>query len=101
MTTARASFQTPRPLGDLARDAQYQQDVNYYMGKGASNLLIWFVVLALIFWAVLYFFKPKVVQKVGLDGRPTGVSDVGKSLLGGLLIALLIVLIIWLFRACK
>ena len=90
-----------RTVADFQQRLTADQDVNYHMGRGASNLLLWFVVLTLIFWALLYFFNPKLVQKNGVDGRPTGQQDVAKSLLGGLLIALFLILLIWLFRSCK
>jgi hypothetical protein len=102
---------TRRPLTQLAptaapvvhvevehKDASDRQKTSSSIG---ANLLLWFVIIGLIAWFLLYALKPKIVQKVGLDGQPTGEADVGKSLLGALLIALVVVLIIWLLRASK
>lgn len=66
-----------------------------------TSLLLWFVVVSLVAWFLFYAFKPTVVQKVGVDGRPTGEVDIGKSLLGGLLVGLIVTLVIWLLRSCK
>lgn len=99
--TARAQFQAPRPLTDLARDTRdpVVVDGNYQLGRGMNNLIIWLVVLTLIFWGLFYWFKPAIVQSRGIDGRLTGTANVGRSLLAGFLIALLITLLIWVFRS--
>lgn len=87
-----------QPLSTLAPAPTYSSGV---MGGGASNLLLWFVIISLLAWFLLYAFKPTVVQRVGPAGRPTGEADPGKALLGGLLIGLVIVLILWLLRAAR
>jgi hypothetical protein len=99
---------TRRPLTQLAPTAApvvhvevERHDAPKPSSAIAANLLLWFVIIGLIAWFLLYALKPKIVQKVGLDGQPTGEADVGKSLLGALLIALVVVLLIWLLRASK
>lgn len=93
---------TRRPVSQLAPTTNPTMN-----GEGsdksstAAHLLLWFVIIGLISWFLLYALKPTVVQKVGPNGKATGEPDVGKSLLGALLIALVIVLIIWLIRASK
>ncbi len=101
--TARATARIPvediRPVPTRGGRASF--DYEKITGAGAGNLILWFVVIGLIAWCLLYALKPTVVQKVGLDGLPTGDADTGKTLLGALLIALIITLIIWLLRSCR
>jgi hypothetical protein len=95
---ARSQLESLRPSQSM-RDAEDSlKDV--VQGKSASSLLLWFVIITLIAWAILYFWNPQMVRKT-VNGVPTQDADVGKSLLGAVLIGLVIVLIIWLVRACK
>jgi hypothetical protein len=101
MATARNSIRAQSSLSDLARsrDQSLQNDTRQYFGRPVHSLVLCFVVLTLIFWGLLYWTRPVLVQNTGLNGRPDGTPSLGKSLLGGFLIALLITLVIWLFKS--
>ena len=88
----------PQPISSLAPHPATAG--SSYMSGGASNLLLWFVIIVLIAWFLMYFLKwPTFVQKVNAQGQPTGVADAGRSLLAAVILALIIILIIWLFRS--
>lgn len=70
-------------------------------GKGGSwflNLVIWFIIIAVIIWFILVSTKPTWVQKYDENGVATGEVDQGKALLWAVIIALIVVVIIWLVR---
>lgn len=87
-----------RPLGSLSPSPVYQREevtYDFFRSKGFGFYLFWFVVIALILWAVFYFGKFGFVQKTDASGAKTGVADGSKSLLWAVVISLVIVLIIW------
>lgn len=90
----------PQPISSLA---PYPAAASAsYMSGGVANLILWFVIIAIVAWFLMYFLKwPTFVQKVDAQGQPTGVADAGKSLLAAVILALIIVLIIWLFRSSR
>jgi hypothetical protein len=71
----------------------------YKLG-GAVNLILWFVIVAVIAWIILWIWKPVIVQQM-VNGQPTGTPDGGKTLIGAIIIALIVVIIIWLVSACR
>lgn len=73
---------------------------SYALGGGIGNLLLWFIIIAIIVWFILWALKPRIVQRIGPNGEPTGEIDAGKVLVASIIIALIIVIIIWLIRAC-
>ena len=87
---------TVQPLSTLSQtslgDAVIVTDRKPWSGIGA--FLFWFVIIAVIAWLILYSVKPTWVLRPG-----TNEVDTGKVLWMSLLIALVIVIIIWLFRS--
>ena len=70
-------------------------------GRGGHwflNLVIWFIIIAVIVWFILVSTKPTWVQKRDDDGVTTGEVDQGRALLWAVIIALIIVVVIWLVR---
>jgi hypothetical protein len=82
------------------KDACATQQQGYALGGGFGNLLLWFIIIAVIAWFILWAWRPVAVQRIGPNGQPTGEVDAGKVLIGSIIIALIIVIIIWLIRAC-
>ena len=62
------------------------------------NLLIWFLVAAILAYVVLYSWNPAQLQKNDLVGKPTGVSDPTKTILASVGVGLIIALIVWLVQ---
>lgn len=63
--------------------------------------LVWFFIIAIIVWFILYATKPTWVQTTNERGEHTGQVDNGKVLVAAIVIALIILLIFWIFRwAC-
>jgi len=83
---------TPTPISPVSGN---------YRLSGIGNLILWFIIIAVIVWIILWIWKSPVVQVTGPNGQPTGVPDGGKTLLGAIIIALIIVIIIWLIQACR
>ena len=70
----------------------------YGLGGGwFLNLVIWFIIIAVIVWFILVSTKPTWVQKT-VNGVSTGEVDQGKALLWAVIISLIITVIIWLIR---
>nr|QBK90385.1 MAG: membrane protein [Pithovirus LCPAC103] len=70
-------------------------------GRGGHwflNLVIWFIIIAVIVWFILVSTKPTWVQKTDENGITTGEVDQGRALLWAVIIALIIVVVIWLVR---
>ena len=67
-------------------------------GKSWINLLVWFLVAAILAYVVLYSWNPTQLQKTDLTGKPTGVSDPTKTILSSVGIGLIVLLIVWLFQ---
>ncbi len=72
---------------------------NYIGNKG--NLLLWFLIIAVIAYLILYIWKPTLLQRTDAGGIPTGVADPIKVLIAAIIVALIIVLLIWLFTRCR
>src|SRR5579884_3710067 len=87
---------TVQPLSTLSQnslnDAVLVTDRKPWGGLG--SFIFWFVIIAVIAWLVLYSVKPAWVLRPG-----TTEVDSGKVLWISILIALVIVIIIWLFRS--
>ena len=64
-----------------------------------STLFIWFLILAVIFWIILYAWKPESLQKKNERDIPTGEVNAGAVLLVSIIIAILISLIIFVLFA--
>jgi hypothetical protein len=64
-------------------------------GKSWINLLVWFLVAAILAYVVLYSWNPSQLQKNDLVGKPTGVSDPTKTILASVGVGLIVLLIVW------
>lgn len=62
--------------------------------------LFWFVVIVLVVWLLLQFFKPTIVQRKDENGEPNGQVDVGMVVLISFVVAVVICLLICLFNGC-
>lgn len=88
----------PQPIASLGPNAMLVSPVTMH---SPVHLLLCFVIVTLIAWALFYWLKPTIVQKTNVQGQPTGVADAGKSFLAGLLVGLLVTLLYWLLKACR
>lgn len=85
----------------LAYDDEMPQTCGYGMG-GFGNFVLWFVIIFVIIWFIMWLTKPAAVQTRNPDGSLTGNIDAGKVLVASLVIALIIIVLVWLFRSlCK
>lgn len=89
-----------KPVESLACDQDVTAHTGYAFGGGIANLLLWFIIIAVIFWFILWTLRPRAVQRLTPTGEPTGEVDAVKVLVGSIIIALIIVVILWLIRAC-
>ena len=70
-------------------------------GRGGHwflNLVIWFIIVAVIVWFILVSTKPTWVQKTDDNGVATGEVDQGRAILWAVIIALIITCVIWVVR---
>jgi hypothetical protein len=93
----------------------------YYMNSKVGKIILVFFILVTIFWLLLYTFNPGVVQgpvsnrnyiikgdPVSLFNDSTVVTiddfealpDTGRVFVGALILALICIVLLWLFRAC-
>lgn len=93
----------------------------YQMDTRVGKIVLVFIILVTIFWLLLYTFNPGVVQgpssnrRYVIKGDPvtlfndsTAVSsddfeaipDTARCFIGALILALVCVVLLWLFRAC-
>ena len=77
------------------RDAAYGSKRGYLQHTWAGASLFWFVVLVLIIFMGLVFFKPCFVRRKR-DCEVTEEVDCMKALLSAIVIALVICFLIWL-----
>lgn len=98
-----------KPLATLACNDTYEVKdscdtgcgTNYNLGAGIGNLILWFIIIAVIVWFILWSLRPAWVQTTGADGQLTGQVDAGKVLIASIIIALILVIIIWLIKAAS
>ena len=68
---------------------------NYSFAMGWLGLLIlWFVIFTVLFWLIFYSLQPAWV--LNNDGS----VNVGKVLLAAVVCAILLIIVIWLIKAC-
>ena len=96
-------------------------DNKYKMDTRVGKIILVFFVLITIFWLLLYTFNPGVVQgpksnpkyvikgdTVTLLQDPANISaddfdaipDTGRCFVGALILSLVVIVLLWLFRAC-
>ena len=88
-----------KPVETLACGQESSAVKTYYSLGGIGNILLWFIILAVIIWFILWTVKPKMVQKLTPNGDPTNTVDPGKVLIASIVIALIIMVIIWLVKS--
>jgi hypothetical protein len=97
------------------------EDDKYKMDTRVGKIILVFFILVTIFWLLLYTFNPGVVQgpvsnrKYVIKGDPVtlfadtalatsddfeAIPDTGRCFVGALILALVCVVLLWLFRAC-
>ncbi|HSW75827.1 MAG TPA: hypothetical protein VLG50_02190 [Candidatus Saccharimonadales bacterium] len=57
-------------------------------------LILWFIIFTVLFWLIFYSIKPSWAT------NPDGSVNTSKILLAALLSALVLIIIIWLIKAC-
>lgn len=99
-----------------------EQSGNYHMESSrVGKIILVFFILFTVFWLLLYTFNPGVVQgpvsnrKYVIKGDPVNVlqnavsvsaddfeaiPDTGRCFVGALILSLIVVVLLWLFRAC-
>ena len=91
---------------------------SYHMDTKVSKIILVFFILVTIFWLLLYTFNPGVIQgpssnrRYLIKGDPLSVianpeaddfeavPDTARCFIGALILALVVVVLLWLFRAC-
>jgi hypothetical protein len=94
---------------------------NYHMDTKVGKIILVFFILVAIFWLLLYTFNPGVVQgpssnrRYLIKGDPVAViqnassvssdnfeavPDTARCFVGALILSLIVVVLLWLFRAC-
>jgi len=97
------------------------EESKYHMDNKVGKIILVFFILVTIFWLLLYTFNPGVVQgpssnrryvikgdPVSLFVDPTSatqddfeaIPDTGRCFVGALILALVCIILLWLFRAC-
>lgn len=93
--------QGQQSLSSLAADGGNEAVVHHSMGTNVANwgwfggLVLWFIVFSVLFWLIYYSLKPAFVLK-----RDSTEVDTAKVLLAAVVSALVLVIIVWLVRAC-
>jgi hypothetical protein len=92
---------------------------SYHMDTKVGKIILVFFILFAVFWLLLYTFNPGVVQgptsnrKYVIKGDPAGVvngtasaddfeaiPDTARCFVGALILSLVVIILLWLFRAC-
>lgn len=76
----------------------------YVMGAGLGAAFLIFLVIMTIVWVILFSFRPsfvRVINRGEIQPAPDAPADPARCFVAALIIALLIVVIVWMFRACK
>jgi hypothetical protein len=97
------------------------EESKYYMDNKVGKIILVFFILVTIFWLLLYTFNPGVVQgpssnrRYVIKGDPVSlftdttsvtqddfeaIPDTGRCFVGALILALVCIILLWLFRAC-
>lgn len=96
-------------------------DEKYHMDNRVGKIILVFIILVTVFWLLLFTFNPSVVQgpksnrKYVIKGDPTtlfgssvlvtsddfeAIPDTARCFVGSLILALVCLILLWLFRAC-
>jgi hypothetical protein len=96
-------------------------DEKYHMDNKVGKIILVFFILVTLFWLLLYTFNPGVVQgpqsnrRYVIKGDPVSlfkdgntatsddfeaIPDTGRVFVASLILALVCIILLWLFRAC-
>ncbi len=76
---------------------------SYTKSPLAMGIILFMVVFSFV-WVLLYAFKPSFCCVTGDDGKPMThphQADSTKCVFGALIIALIILVVVWMFKALK
>jgi hypothetical protein len=59
------------------------------------NLLVWFLVSAILAYVILYSWNPEMLQTKDVVGKPTGTSDMTKTVIASVVVGLIVALIVY------
>lgn len=88
-----------RPLSTLAPTAGDVTVINTEPRRtgNLTNLILWYIFIFIVAYALLYAFKPSWVQRTdAITGRANGERDQGKLIIWSLVISLVITILIYL-----
>jgi hypothetical protein len=96
-------------------------ETKYQLDTKVGKIILIFFILIAIFWLLLYTFNPGVVQgptssrKYVIKGDPVtlfsnlvevssddfeAIPDTARCFVGSLILSLVVIILLWLFRAC-
>jgi len=87
----------PEKIESLSKSSP-KKNVAEKKSKSWINLLVWFLVAAILAYVVLYSWNPTQLQKKDLAGLATGVSDTTKTIIASVVVGLIVALIVWFFQ---
>ncbi|MCL6572773.1 MAG: hypothetical protein K6T88_14000 [Bacillus sp. (in: Bacteria)] len=90
----RRNFEVLEPVNGPVSN----KGVDGYTLSKHVNYVAWLIGLTLLFWLILWFWKPTWLQMKDANGQPTGQANAWLALLWGFIIALVITLIIFLLE---
>lgn len=75
----------------------------YVMGSMVGVAVMSFIIVMTFAWVILYSFNPKFVRMVDDSGSPqvNGAPDPARCFIASLIVALLVVVVTWMFRSAK
>ena len=90
-----------KPLSSLARERSSMEMYQHGWGGdwGWGYGVIGFLFVAFIVWLVLAATKPTFVQHKDSNGDPNDELDNGKALIWSVIIGIIVVVVVWGFRA--
>jgi hypothetical protein len=62
------------------------------------NLLVWFLVVAILSYVILYSWNPEMLQTKDIAGKPSGNSDMTKTVLASVVIGLIVVVVVYFVK---
>jgi len=86
---SRSPARSPRAKQEMMKSYDHETGGLGWIGC----IVLWFIVLAVLFWIILYSFAPGIVMRCG-----TQEVDNGKVLLCAVIAALIIVVIFWIIK---
>jgi TRAP-type C4-dicarboxylate transport system permease small subunit len=82
------------PLNNLSKSSPRKDDVEK-KGPKWVNLLVWFLVSAILAYVILYSWNPVMLQTKDVAGKATGVSDMTKTVIASIVVGLVVALVVY------